>query len=242
MGYELYYHASIQGRGEFVRLALEEGGASYTDIGRQLAEQGGGQQAVLAMMGDAGGDRPPFAPPILKDGDYLVSHTANILMYVGNHIGLAPADEQQRHWLHGLQLTITDFIKDVHDTHHPLSNALFYEEQKDEAAAANEKFHELRVPKYFGYFEIVIARNSSASGWLVGDALSYGDTSIYHLVEGMNYAWPKRWASVAGNYPGMCQIRNRVAARPNIQSYLASERRIPFNTNGVFRHYPELDR
>jgi glutathione S-transferase len=241
MAYQLYYHARIQGRGEFVRLALEEAGADYVDIGRMPEDLGGGQGAVLAMMGEAGGAQPPFAPPILKDGDYTISHTANILMYLGARTGLAPADEQARHWLHGLQLTITDFIKDVHDTHHPVANSLFYEDQKDEAAAANEKFHELRVPKYFGYFEKVIASNPAKSGWLVGDALSYGDLSIYHLVEGMAFAWPKRWAAVAGNYPGVIEIRNRVVARPNIQAYLASPRRIPFNTHGVFRYYPELD-
>ena len=241
MTYELYYHASIQGRGEFVRLVLEEAGAPYVDIGRMPAEQGGGQAAVLAILGEAGGSQPPFAPPVLKDGDYLISHTANILMYVGARTKLAPDDEQSRHWLHGLQLTVTDFIKDVHETHHPVSNALYYEEQKDEAAAANEKFHEMRVPKYFGYFENIVARNASASGWLVGDTLSYGDISMYHLLEGMAYAWPNRWAAVAGNYPGIAEIRNRIAARPNIQAYLESPRRIPFNTNGIFRYYRELD-
>lgn len=241
MAYELYYHAPLQGRGEFVRLALEEAGAEYNDIGRMPAEQGGGQQAVLAMLDRDDDATPPFAPPILKDGAFVISHTANILMYLGGRLALAPSDEQARHWVHSLQLTMIDFAKDVHDTHHPISNALFYEEQKEAAALATAKFLELRVPKYFGYFEKVIARNSAGSGWLSGKDLTYIDLSLFQLVEGMTYAWPKAWGAVANKYPGVMQVHARVADRPNIKSYCASARRLAFNTHGVFRYYPELD-
>jgi glutathione S-transferase len=241
MTYELYYHSRIQGRGEFVRLALEEAGAAYKDVARLPAEQGGGAEAVFAMMDSRGGDRPPYAPPILKDGTYVISHTANILMYLGGRIGLAPDDEQARHWLHSLQLTMIDFAKDVHDTHHPISNTLYYEEQKEAAALATAKFHEFRVPKYFSYFEKVIGCNPAKSGWLVGAGPTYADTSMFQLIEGMHYAWPRLWGAVADDYPGVAEIRNRVAERPNIKAYCESGRRIQFNDGGVFRYYRELD-
>ena len=35
MRYELYYWPSIQGRGEFIRLTLEEAGADYVDVARK---------------------------------------------------------------------------------------------------------------------------------------------------------------------------------------------------------------
>lgn len=239
MAYEFYYHARLQGRGEFVRLALEEAAAEYIDIGRD--EEQGGQQAVLAFLEDEKQVHPPFAPPFLKDGDIVVSHTANILMYLGARHGLAPSDERGRMWTHQLQLTVTDFVKDAHDTHHPVANSLYYEEQKEAAALAAQKFLELRVPKYFGYFEKVIGRNPDRSGWLVGADLTYPDLSMFQLVEGMRYAFPKASAGLARDYPGVAAIRDRVAERPRIAAYLASDRRLPFNEFGIFRHYPELD-
>ncbi|MGE3246680.1 MAG: glutathione S-transferase [Beijerinckiaceae bacterium] len=241
MPYELYYHSRIQGRGEFVRLALEEAGADYVDVARLPPEKGGGPDAVFAMMNGAGGDRPPYVPPILKDGDFVISQTSNILMYLGGRLDLAPSDEQGRHWVHQLQLTMIDFAKDVHDTHHPVSNTMYYEEQKEAAAVAAAKFLEFRVPKYFGYFEKVVARNPAKSGWLATDRLTYADLSLFQLVEGMAYAWPKAWGRAMGEYGQVCEIHARVAARPNIKAYCASGRRIPFNDSGVFRHYPELD-
>jgi glutathione S-transferase len=241
MAYELYYHGRIQGRGEFVRLALEEAGAEYIDIARMPVAQGGGQDEVFAILDAKGGDRPPYAPPVLKDGNFIIAQTSNILLYLGGRLGLAPRDEQGKLWTHQLQLTMIDFAKDVHDTHHPISNVLYYEEQKDAAKLASEKFLEFRVPKYFGYFERVIARNSSKSGWLSGDALTYADLSLFQLVEGMAYAWPKAWDAASKNYPGVINIARRVAERPNIKAYCASDRRLSFNDMGVFRHYPELD-
>ncbi|MCC2096840.1 MAG: glutathione S-transferase [Hyphomicrobiales bacterium] len=241
MAYELYYHAGIQGRGEFVRLALEEAGAGYVDIARMPVEQGGGQDEVFAILDAKGGDRPPYAPPVLKDGDFIIAQTSNILLYLGGRHGLAPQDEQGKLWTHQLQLTMIDLAKDVHDTHHPISNVLYYEEQKEAAKLASEKFLEFRVPKYFGYFEKVIARNPDKSGWLVGDTLTYADLSMFQLVEGMAYAWPKAWGAASGNYPGVVEIARRVAERPNIRAYCASERRLPMNDMGVFRRYRELD-
>lgn len=241
MAYELYYHVGLQGRGEFVRLALEEAGASYVDVGRLPKEQGGGQEAVLAMMNGAGGDRPPYAPPILKDGDFVVAQTSNILLYLGGRIGLAPQEEQDRLFVHQLQLTMMDYVKDIHDTHHPVSNVLYYEEQKEAAALASAKFLEFRLPKYFGYFEKVASRNGASSGWLAGDGLTYADLSLFQLVEGTNWAFPNAWARAKAHYPKVCAIHGRVAERPNIKAYCASDRRTPFNDKCVFRRYPELD-
>lgn len=241
MPYELYYHARIPGRGEFVRLALEEAGADYVDVARLSPEKGGGPDAVFAMMNGKGGDRPPFAPPILKDGDFIISQTSNILLYLGGRLGLAPADEQGRLFTHQLQLTMMDFAKDVHDTHHPVSNTMYYEEQKEAATTAAAKFLELRLPKYFGYFEKVAERNPAGSGWLTGDALTYADLSMFQLVEGMAYAWPNAWGRAKAGYPRLLAIRERVGSRANIKRYCASGRRMPFNDMGIFRHYPELD-
>lgn len=241
MAYEFYYHASIQGRGEFVRLALEDAGADYKDMARLPEKEGGGAKAMFALMETGGGERPPFAPPFLKHDDQIISQTANILMYLGGRHGLAPADEPGRLWTHQLQLLMIDFVKDVHDTHHPITNVLYYEEQKEAAALATEKFLEFRVPKYFSYFEKIITRNAAGSGWLVGNGLTYADLSLFQLVEGMAYAFPNRWGKVAGEYPSVMEIWRRVASRPNIKAYCSSERRIAFNENGVFRHYGELD-
>jgi len=148
MRYQLYYWPNIQGRGEYVRLALEEAGAGYADVARNS----NGMGAMMKMMDGAGGT-PPFAPPFLKAGNLVIAHTANILLYLGSRHGLAPKAEPGKLWVHQLQLTITDFVLEIHDTHHPLGPSLYYEEQKAPAKKRTEEFWKERTPKYLGYFE-----------------------------------------------------------------------------------------
>jgi glutathione S-transferase len=237
MAYELYYWAGIQGRGEFVRLALEEAGAGYIDVARQP----GGEQAMMRMMRDAPSGRVPFAPPFLKAEDLVVAQTANILLYLGAHHGLAPADEAGRLWAHQLQLTIADFVDEVHDTHHPIASNLYYEDQRQEAKARTTDFLKSRAPKYLGYFERMLERSSTGSDHLLGAELTYPDLSLFQIVAGLRYAFPRAMARLEPRHPRLVALHDRVAARPRIAAYLASDRRIPFNQHGIFRHYPELD-
>jgi glutathione S-transferase len=240
MPYELFYWPSIQGRGEFVRLALEEAGAPYVDVAREHGA-GRGVKALMAMLNGGAAPLTPFAPPFLRDGEIIVSHVANILAYLGPKLGLAPKDEAQRLFGHGLQLTITDFVMEVHDTHHPISTDLYYEDQKSEAKARASAFLAHRVPKYLGYFERVLNDNPSGPAHAVGAGLTTVDLSLFQLWAGMAYAFPRAFAGAGKRYPALASLAAAVAQRPNIARYLASERRIPFNESGVFRHYPELD-
>jgi glutathione S-transferase len=235
MAYELYYWPTIQGRGEYVRLALEEAGADYTDVARGK----GGTAAMMKMM-QAKGGTPPFAPPFLKSGRLVIGQTANILLYLGSRHGLAPKTEAGRLWVHQLQLTVTDFVAEVHDTHHPIATSLYYEDQKGPAKQRAADFLKERVPKYLGYFERVL--KNSGGPYLAGRKLSYADLSLFQIVEGMRYAFPKRMKRFEREIPGLIALHDRVAGRPNIEAYLASERRIAFNEDGIFRHYKALDR
>jgi len=240
MPYELYYWPSIQGRGEFVRLALEAAGAPYVDVAREKGA-GRGMKALTAMLEGAAAPQTPFAPPFLRDGAIVVSHVANILHYLGPKLDLAPKDEARRIYAHGLQLTITDFVAEVHDTHHPISTGLYFEDQKAEAKARSSAFLQQRVPKFFGYFERVLGDNLAGSKHSVGDALTTVDLSLFQVWEGMAYAFPQAFADAGKLYPKLAALTKSVAALPNVAAYLASERRIPFNEQGIFRHYPELD-
>ena len=233
MRYELYYWPSIQGRGEYIRLALEEAGAGYVDVARER-----GTAAMMRMM-EKGSGTPPFAPPFLKAGKLVIGQTANILLYLGARHSLAPKTEAGRLWLHQLQLTITDFVSEVHDTHHPLGPSLYYEDQKSEAKKRTQEFWDERVPKYLGYFEDLL--EASSGHYVTGRKLSYVDLSLFQLVEGLRYAFPKRMKAFERKIPQLCELHDRTAARPNIRAYLASDRRIAFNTDGIFRHYKELD-
>jgi glutathione S-transferase len=235
MAYQLFYWPGIQGRGEFVRLALEDAGASYDDIARGK----GGTDEMLAMM-RGGEKRPPFAPPFLKSGKVVIAQVANILFYLGPRLKLAPKEEGARLWLNALQLTVTDFVKEVHDTHHPVGTGLYYEDQKPEARRYAEGFLDERAPKYLGYFERVIER--SGGPFLLGRRISYADLSLFQLVEGMRYAFPKGMKRIERKVPKVVDVRDRVAERPGIAAYLDSPRRIAFNEDGIFRRYPELDK
>jgi glutathione S-transferase len=168
-----------------------------------------------------------------------MAQVAEILFYLGPKLKLAPTREADRLWLHQLQLTVTDFVKEIHDTHHPVGAGLYYEDQKEEAKRYAQGFLDERAPKYLGYFETVLKR--SGGPWLAGRRISYVDLSIFQLVEGMRYAFPKGAKRIEKKVPGLVDVHDRVMKRPRIKAYLASERRIPFNESGIFRCYPELD-
>ena len=235
MRYLLYYWLSIQGCGEFVRLAFEAAGADYTDVARLPASRGGGVPAIMKLMeGEA--PRAPLAPPFVATGDEVIAQTANILAWLGPRLKLVPADEAGRRWVHQPQLTVGDFIDEIHDTHHPIASHLYYEDQKREAA-----FIEYRLPKYLSYFERVLERNPAGSRHLVGPALTYADLSMFQLIAGLRYAFPRTMARVEPTYARLAALHEAVARRPRIARYLASKRRIAFNQEGIFRHYAELD-
>lgn len=240
MAYELYYWDGLQGRGEFIRLALEDAGADYVDVVRGSESEG---QGTAAMMRILQGREPhiPFAPPFLKDGDVIVSQVANILFYLGPKLGLAPSGENLRLFANGLQLTIADMVVEAHDTHHPISSGLYYEDQKDAAKARSAEFLRHRLPKFMSYFERVLEQNPAGKTHAVGREATYVDLSLFQLIEGLAYAFPRAMSTFDRHYPALAALREKVRARPNIERYLNSNRRIAFNEDGVFRHYPELD-
>lgn len=236
MTYELYYWNGIQGRGEFVRLALEQAAAEYVEVART----DGGSAKMMAMMKNAKGDFTPFAPPFLKDGDIVVSHVANILLYLGDKLGLAPQDEAGRFEANALQLSITDFVTEIHDTHHPIGVSLYYEDQKEEALRRAEDFCEERLPKFLGYFEKQLTKTDGAIH-AVGGGLTYVDLSLFQIVDGLNYAFPKAMKAMETECPKLIALAAQVRGLPRISAYLASDRRLAHSENGIFRHYPELD-
>jgi glutathione S-transferase len=237
MRYELYYWPTVQGRGEFVRLALEEAGADYVDVTRRKGKAG--VAAMMKIIEDRRSARPPFAPPFLKAGKLVIAQTANILFCLGPHLNLSPRDEAGRLWTHQLQLTITDLVVEVHDTHHPITSWLYYEEQRPAAKRRTKDFWRYRVPKFLGYFERVLAKNGGQ--YLVGRRLSYVDLSLFQMVEGLRYAFPRRMKRFEKRIPGVIALHGRVAERPRIKAYLASNRRIPFSQWGIYRYFKERD-
>ncbi len=217
---------------------MEEAGADYVDVARS---GDGGMAALSAVLEDAEISHPPFAPPFLKDGDVLIGQTAAILLYLGDRHGLAPREEALRLWTHQIQLTIADLVGEAHDTHHPLGGDLYYEDQKPEARRRSKQFRKERIPKFLGWFEDILKRNPVGEKHLVGKSVSYADLSLFQIVEGLSYAFPRCMKRVLPDFRLVEGLHKAVAKRPRIQAYLSSDRRIPFNEEGIFRHYPELD-
>jgi glutathione S-transferase len=238
--YQLHYWPTIQGRGEFVRLALEAAGADYVDVARG-EKKGQGIDAMMKFIDSRQVQHPPFAPPFLVDGKVVVGQVAAILLYLGPRLGLVSKSEVQRLWTHQIQLTISDIVAEVHDTHHPIATGLYYEDQKIEATQRAGEFRRERIPKFLCWFEAVLARNAKGSAHLVGARLSYADLSLFQLVEGLRYAFPKAAGRALRKAPLVMALHHRVAQHKRVATYLASERRIAFNEDGIFRAYPELD-
>jgi glutathione S-transferase len=240
MTYTLYYWPGIQGRGEFVRLALEEAGAEYVDIALLPEDKGGGEPAITPFLEDEDVKRPPFAPPFLKAGRQVIGQVANILLFLGPRHGLAPRDDAGRLWVNQLQLTIADFVTEVHDTHHPVASSLTYEKQKPEAKKRAKDFLANRMPKFLDHFERVIERNSRGEPWMVGTKLTYVDLSMAQVIAGLRYAFPRASANALRARPRLASLHEVVFKRPRIARYLESGRRVAFNNDGIFRRYPEL--
>jgi glutathione S-transferase len=237
MRYALYYWPSIPGRGEFIRLALEDAGADYVDVARGK----NGVAAMMRFMARRSLAHPPFACPFLVAGRQVIGQTANVLLYLGPRLGLAPRDEAARLWVHQLQLTVADWLVEAHDTHHPVGGALYYEEQKREAKRRAAGFRKERLPAFLDYFERVIDANPAKSGWLASRRATYADLSLFQMIEGLRYGFPRAMARLERKRPRVVALRDRVAGRASLAGYLASERRLPFNAMGIFRRYPELD-
>lgn len=242
MVYELYYWPAIQGRGEFVRLALEQAGVEYVDVAKDSGGDDAAVRKLMRFMENCRQLHPPFAPPILKAGKQVIAQTANILLYLGARHGLAPKDEAGRLWAHQLQLTIADWIVEVHDTHHPLGPTEYYEDQKAEARQRARLFLKHRLPKFLGYFETVLQRNPRGRRYLVGGRLSYVDLSLFQMIEGLRYAFPRALRRIETGYPAVMSLHQYIGRLSRIAAYLASDRRLAFNEDGLFRHYPELDK
>ena len=238
MRYELYYQPSIQGRGEFIRLALEEAGADYMDVAR---DPNFGRPGIMKFLEDPALEHPPFAPPFLKAGELLISQTANILQFLGPRLGLVPQSEESRLWAHQLQLTIADWLYETGQTHHPIANVLYYEEQKDKAKKRAAHFTSTRIPKFLGYFERILKLNAKSGDFIFGADVSYVDLSLFQMIEGLRYAFPKTMAQVEPQHRKLITLHDGVMARARIAAYLSSPRRLAFNEQGIFRHYPELE-
>ena len=241
MAYELHYWPTIQGRGEFIRLTLEAAGAPYIDVARGDEAKGQGVPAMMRLLNDRKAPQPPFAPPFLKDGDLVIGQTAAILHHIAPELKLVARSERARVWTQQIQLTIADMVDEAHDTHHPIGVGLYYEDQLPEALRRATEFCNARMPKFMAWFEHIVKNNPAGSRYLVGGKLSYVDLSLFQLVEGLRYAFPKAAEKTLAKAPSVLQLHQRVASVPKVAAYLRSPRRIPFNEQGIFRRYPELD-
>ena len=236
---ELYYWPGIPGRGEFIRLALEEAGAPYVDVARSRKD---GLAAMGAILAGKSRGALPFAPPFVRVGGTIVSQTANVLAFLAPRLRLVPKDAGLRAEVHQIQLTLADFVGEIHDTHHPIAGGLYYEDQRTAAKQRARDFVANRLPKYLGWLERILVRNRRSAGrWLVGADRTYVDLSVFQVVDGLRYAFPRAMAAQEAKVPLLVALRDRVAERPRIAAYLRSSRRQAFNQMGIFRHYPALD-
>ena len=237
--YKLYYWPTIQGRGEVVRLVLEDAGAAYEDIARLDEDEGGGFKVLLALRAGELPGALPYAPPVLEVDGAMIAQTAAICSFLGERHGLAPKDEAGRAAALQQLLTVLDVVDEAHDTHHPVNVKLYYEQQKPEAKKRAKAFTEERMPAFLGYFERVIER--SGGPWLSGEVISFADLALFQLLCGLEYAFPNTFARLLPTLPRLAELRAAVEARPRVAAYLSSKRRIAFNEDGIFRRYPELD-
>lgn len=234
--YTLYYWPSIPGRGEFVRLVLEALGAPYRDVAREESVEEG-SALVQKMRQQAPFARRHFAPPLLEGDGVVLSQTPVICSWLGERHGLIPDGEQARVEGRVWQATIADIVNEVHALHHPIATSLYFEDQREEARRATREFCEERLDTWLEHLEGGI---SEEGPFLFGATLSHVDCALFQLVRGLRYALPGPMQARHTNIPRLSALCEAVAAQDRIARYLESARCIPFNEDGIFRHYPEL--
>lgn len=251
--YELLYHPSIPGRGEFIRLCFEATGVAYTDIANEKPNGYDEVQNICKPNNNDTTNPPIFAPPALRvpgagpnGSPLLISQTPNILMYLAERLGLAPEDEAGTYHVYQLAFTALDLNNEVHDTHHPLAVEKYYEEQKDAALEKARDVREKRLPKFLAYFEACLGFNKEKGGgegrFLVGSRLTFADLVVWQVIDGLRFAFPKEMEARAGEYPDLLKgFYEGIKQEGGLKEYLKSERRLPYS-QGIFRYYPELDR
>lgn len=237
--YSLYYWPTLPGRGELVRVVLEDAGVAYDDVARQPESEGGGLQAVLPFLQGRGPGHPTFAPPVLRAGEVTIAQTAAICQFLGEQHDLAPVEPAGRAHALQLMLTVMDLVAEAHDTHHPLGKNLYYEDQLDAARQAAKNFVQDRMPKLLGYFERVLER--SGGPYLLGARAAYPDLALFQTLAGLAYAFPRGYGRASAQTPRLTALGQAVGQRPRLAAYLDSPRRMAFNEHGIFRRYPELD-
>lgn len=240
--YALYYWPSLPGRGEFVRLVLEQAGVAYDDVARRPTAEGGGVPALMAQLRGDGPGLRPLAPPVLVHGRLRLAQMPNICAFLGARHGLVPDDEPAKAEAMQLMLTVADLVVEAHDTHHPVGKGDYYEDQKPEARRYAAQFVAQRLPKFLRYFESVLQANQQGQRrHLLGGSVTYVDLAMDQLLRGIEYAFPRAFARLEPEIPGLLALRGHVDELPRIAAYRASPRCIPFNETGIFRRYPELD-
>ncbi|KAK4058824.1 hypothetical protein OIO90_000270 [Microbotryomycetes sp. JL221] len=249
--FEVVYHAGIPGRAEFVRLMFEATGVTYRD-----APQEDGQDCIIPYVTGNFADHDknplPFAVPVLRHNDVVISQVPNIVLYLSSRLPPIDLDGESTntaqtpaplhdlstfHWLEQL-MTILDMNNEVHETHHPIDIRLYYEDQKAEAQKRAQAFREARIPKFLGNFENNIKKHTSG---FLNEKVSPADLALFHMVEGILFAFPERINQVKSEFPHVFKLRDTIKSSRRIQAYINSGRRIPFNNYGIFRHYTELD-
>ncbi|QIW96113.1 hypothetical protein AMS68_001631 [Peltaster fructicola] len=251
--YELLYHPQIPGRGEFIRLAFEAVGVSYTDVANDKKDGYSEVQSICMNdeINSSDGNPPILAPPALRvpgagpDGTALIlAQTPNILFYLGEKLGLVSTAEADKYHTYQLVLTALDLNNEIHDSHHPIAPSAYYEDQSAEALKKAADVRNARLPKFFSYFERSLQHNHTNGGgkFLIGGRLSIADTTVWQVLDGAYFAFPNEMAARKAEYPELLDtFYNSVKQEPHLKQYLASGRRRAYGM-GVFRHYPELDR
>lgn len=256
--YTLLYHPGIPGRGEYIRLALEASNTPYTDLA--VEKKDGYAEVQQACMNKGleseAGNPPIFAPPALRivggrddGGTLVISQTPNILDYLGGRVGMAgdAGKEDEKYFVAEVALTALDLSNEVHDSHHPVAVALYYEDQKEESLRRAKDLRENRIPKFFSYFARTLKHNAEKSGqgrYLVSDRLTYADTTVWQVLDGLYFAFPKEMAARKEEEEFrelLGPFYDGVKEEKGIKEYLASGRRMEYSM-GLFRRYPELDR
>ena len=244
------YHqpGKMKGRGEFLRLMLEDKGVPYDNSGDGLYGPNGsmdmfrGSPQAIDRDADAATASPPcdvhpvLYPPAIwhrpTDGSgppVLINQVGACMIYLGDVLGYAPSTTAERARANQILLNALDYISDGRSSFHPVKNHMSYNEQKEEGDKESKAFAQGRMLSFLHHFDKVARRNASGpqSPIAGGPALTYADFALFHVLDATAHqfnsehyeqAWDK------ADVPALKQFYQWMMDRPNLKAYFASER------------------
>ena len=204
MAYRLFYWEK-RGRGEQIRLLLNELGQEYEDVYVPMNEE------FMKLKRQGPGTLYFGSVPMLEDGDFKLAQGPVIMNYLGRKHGLMPADLQPAAKTEAM-------VVGAEDMRMAYFRLLGDGREEKQAKFVGGAWNDRWLSAWSGLIEL-----NGDTGYLVGSTLTQADLAVWDALDAI-ITWID--GATFASFARVQKFYESIKARPAIASYLASDRRI----------------